>query len=525
MVFVAFFQGDQIKSKVKKVCEGYRATIFPCSNDSRERSDMLNILQVRLSDMEMIINQTNDHRQRVLINAARSYNEWSIIVKKLKAIYHTMNLFNIDVSQKCLIGECWVPTADLHLLQTAVDEGSKESTVKSFINVVGTNEAPPTFNRTNKFTAGFQNLIDSYGVASYREVNPAFYTIVTFPFLFSVMYGDIGHGFILALFAGFLVLKEKELGKIKEEIFNIFFSGRYIILLMGLFSMYSGLIYNDVFAKSMNIFGSSWSVNYNISTVMENTKLQLNPSENDLMEGRTYPMGVDPVWQVADNKILFLNSFKMKMSIVFGVSHMLFGLAQSVVNYNHFKERSSIILQFVPQVIFLCLLFGYMVFMIFFKWIVFDPKSEERFSPGCAPSVLVMFINMMLFSKNKVLKGCDDGLYPKQSTVQLGLVLFAVVCIPWMLMGKPLYIKYQRSKRSVVYNEDTVTATSDDSDAVATHGCHDDEPMSEVWMHQAIHTIEFVLGTVSHTASYLRLWALSLAHARKILFKTFTNIN
>lgn len=44
----------------------------------------------------------------------------------------------------------------------------------------------------------------------YKEVNPALFTIVTFPFLFGVMFGDIMHGSILLIFAIILCFSERK---------------------------------------------------------------------------------------------------------------------------------------------------------------------------------------------------------------------------------------------------------------------------------------------------------------------------
>ncbi|XP_074018861.1 V-type proton ATPase 116 kDa subunit a 1 isoform X16 [Numenius arquata] len=527
-VFIIFFQGDQLKNRVKKICEGFRASLYPCPETPQERKEMASGVNTRIDDLQMVLNQTEDHRQRVLQAAAKNIRVWFIKVRKMKAIYHTLNLCNIDVTQKCLIAEVWCPVADLDSIQFALRRGTEHSgsTVPSILNRMQTNQTPPTYNKTNKFTCGFQNIVDAYGIGTYREINPAPYTIITFPFLFAVMFGDFGHGILMSLIAVWMVLRESRIlsQKSDNEMFNMVFSGRYIILLMGLFSTYTGLIYNDCFSKSLNLFGSSWSVrpmftkgNWSDALLETTPLLQLNPAIPGVFGG-PYPFGIDPIWNIASNKLAFLNSFKMKMSVILGIIHMLFGVTLSLLNHIYFKKPLNIYLGFIPEMIFMSSLFGYLVILIFYKWTAYDAHTSKD-----APSLLIHFINMFLFSYGDT---SNKMLYKGQKGLQCFLVVVALLCVPWMLVAKPLVLRrqYLWRKHLGTHNFGGIRVgngpTEEDAeiiqhDQLSTHSEEGEEfDFGDAVVYQAIHTIEYCLGCISNTASYLRLWALSLAHAQ-----------
>lgn len=81
-----------------------------------------------------------------------------------------------------------------------------------------------------------------------------------FPFLFGVMFGDIGHGSILLCAGTFLLYKYDDLKKNPElkDILDL----RFLITMMGFFATYCGLIYNDFFSIPFNIFGSCYVNNH-----------------------------------------------------------------------------------------------------------------------------------------------------------------------------------------------------------------------------------------------------------------------
>ncbi|XP_034567223.1 V-type proton ATPase 116 kDa subunit a isoform X1 [Notolabrus celidotus] len=545
-VFIIFFQGDQLKNRVKKICEGFRATLYPCPETPQERKEMLAGVNARIEDLQMVLNQTEDHRQRVLQAAAKTVRVWFIKVRKMKAIYHTLNLCNIDVTQKCLIAEVWCPVSDLDSIQFALRRGTEKSgsTVPSILNRMQTKQTPPTYNKTNKFTSGFQNIVDAYGIGNYREINPAPYTIITFPFLFAVMFGDLGHGVLMTCAALYLVLRESRLmaQKNDNEMFSMVFAGRYIILLMGIFSIYTGIIYNDCFSKSLNAFGSGWSVrpmfdsrvggNWTFDTLTTSKVLQLDPAVDGVFKG-PYPIGIDPIWNIATNKLTFLNSFKMKMSVILGVIHMLFGVSLSLFNHLYFQKPLNIYLGFIPEIVFMASLFGYLAILIFYKWLSFDAKSSRD-----APSLLIAFINMFLFNYSDPM---SKPLYRGQMAVQSLLVVIALACVPCMLIVKTLIMRRQHLWRRNMGTQNfggirVGNGPTEDEAEIIQHDQlsqhSEEEPercllspalkareeeefnFGDVAVHQAIHTIEYCLGCISNTASYLRLWALSLAHAQ-----------
>lgn len=513
--FVAFVTGHETLNRVKKICQALGCSLYSLDASLERRQQLYGENAAKIDDVEAVLLNTREARRAELVRLADVLEMWHVSILKQKHVYATLNKFSCDAeasTRRCYIAEGWCPKASVAL----IDAQLKDACVEAGLNMVpvltvldgynlNTGLRPPTHFPTNKFTQVFQDMTEAYGVAVYGEANPAVWMIITFPFLFAVMFGDVGHGLIMAVFAAWMVAAESRMRPDPQnEAFFMAFSGRYVILLMGLFSIFTGLIYNDLFGKTLPLFPSMF-----VFRPGQAEAVRRSPSY-------VYPFGLDPAWVHAENGMSFLNSYKMKQSILFGLFQMTFGLVLALSNMIHFGETIDIYCNFLPQLLFMMSLFGYLGVLIIAKWIT-----------AANVSLLNLFITMVLRF------GAVEGqqMYPGQPYVQLALVLLAMLCVPWMLLAKPVYLYVERRRiRSQGYAESGPARSSTESisstvrKAALTHGspssgapdgaAGEEHNFGDMMVHQVIHTIEFVLGSVSNTASYLRLWALSLAHAQ-----------
>ena len=217
-------------------------------------------------------------------------------------------------------------------------------------------------------------MVDQYAVPSYKEINPAIYTAISFPFLFGVMYGDVGHGSVLLAVAVFLMLFGGGLSQ-KFEGLKDAYEFRYMLFLMSFFAVYCGVMYNDFMSIPLNLFESCYN---------EKTGARKDPN-------CVYPVGIDPIWYGTKQELIFLNSFKMKISVILAIAHMSLGIVQKGLNAIYFKDMPKLLHEFLPQLILLLAVFGYMDFLIIVKWFTnYEGHTSQ------APSIIVTIVNFFL---------------------------------------------------------------------------------------------------------------------------------
>lgn len=564
--FIIFYKSAAIEGKIKKICEGFAANRYDLANLHRP-AIMESIQQQNyreLLDAKTVLDRNADARMKICVEMANSIEEWLWIVRKEKGTYHTLNFFRNDVAGNLLRGRGWILTESIPAAKSALRKAHMAMNLPSTAMmepINAGNATPPTHFNTNKYTWAFQEFVDTYGVPRYKEANPALFTAATFPFFFGVMYGDIGHGSILTMGALYLILTESYGSKrgLDEMVAGIY-SAKYMLFGMGLMAVYAGFIYNDFFSLGLDLFGSRYDYTEQVVDAPATPTGPYGDASN------VYPFGVDPAWKISTNELLFFNSMKMKMSVVLGIVQMTIGICLRGINSLYFRNYLEFYTEFLPMIIFAMSLFGYMVVLIFVKWSIdwqermalgscnynqagtfgacsldttstcysiegqpctantqlvdLCPLNYGGSGDGCQPPNLITTLINIALTPGVV----EEPMFAGQAGLQTFLLLVAFACVPWLLCVKPFYLKKEHEanqQRGGMANQQENpllgSGSGDDIDAHVghshSHGDHGEEfDFGEIFIHQAIETIEFVLGMISNTASYLRLWALSLAH-------------
>ena len=540
-IFIVIFPTEAkeyLMKKMLQICDLLSASHYiPPENQTKE--EILRNLEKKIRDKRQYLIESEASIKKFLKQFSGNEDKPArmdllrLYSKKEKLIYTNLN--------KCIIrdnfidGEVWVLEDKKDILISLLNSGVSKDEMKSLGTFIEINEnilMRPTYIPTNEFTYAFQEIVNTYGIPRYREINPAIFNIVFFPFLFGIMFGDIGHGLIIFLFAMYLVYYNKNIiNKEGSSPLKVLTKFRYFLLLLSICSIYCGLLYNEFMSIPLSMHNSCYERDIE------------EPKTAKKKDGCNFPFGMDPKWFIAENQLTFFNSFKMKFSVIIGVIHMTLGIFLKGLNDNYYKNFYGIVFEFIPQFIFMSVLFGYMVVMIFIKW------STYFYDTSKAPSLITHLINIAIKGgsvDNMPLWGHQiqgTGRYQQENFHAIILTIL-VILIPIMILPKPFldYKNYKRKKdkkliREVKKNKCNNVDAIGDLDDAGSGGPSLDEELYEsqeiskefeadksfvdFFINQVIYSIEFILGTVSNTASYLRLWALSLAHAElsKVFFE------
>ena len=484
-IFVMFCPKiDYLIAKMIKVCDVYNCPRFDVPDNYLGNADSYagHVMEILPDISEKILEHKNYLFEAK--KSLKSYLEDYILIKKRLQLYKIyfkrekliyLNLSKCNCGDNFIDGEIWVLQKNFEKLQNAISSSFDDDSTATFIDLKDYGMDRPTYIEVNEFTYPFQEIVNQYGIPNYHEINPGYFTIITFPFLFGIMFGDIGHGLILlviTLYLFYLANKNRRningainsdelpLNNLNNNNINIldsnddsmlksFVQYRYFFLLCSIFAVFCGFMYNEFFAIPLNLFGTCYTSEKNGELILEKIK----------GEKCVYPIGLDPSWIGTNNELTFSNSLKMKLSIIVGVLHMMLGIFIRGINNLNKKNMIAFYFEFIPQFLFMGLMFGYLITMIYYKWGTdYDNNTDD------APSLLSIMINMAI--KLGEIDGeplFESFLGFSQESINQMILVFCILLVPVMLFVKPIQfylrksrtkgISYRKEEMSLIQNE------------------------------------------------------------------------
>ena len=152
------------------------------------------------------------------------------------AVMQAISKFSIHEDTYLISG--WAPTRDVDEVVRTVKSIAKEKTDVEVINASVKEPQTPTLLNNPRFLKPFQNLITIYGLPGYGKVDPTLFVGLTYILMFGMMFGDLGHGFILFLLGLFLAIRKGSSRQFAP-----------VVIAASISSMIFGLLFGSFFGK------------------------------------------------------------------------------------------------------------------------------------------------------------------------------------------------------------------------------------------------------------------------------------
>lgn len=135
--------------------------------------------------------------------------------------------------------EGWVPAEDAEAVERRMGEITGGSYVLETAHPdVSAQQQVPVLLRHSRLLRPFEMLVSTYGLPDYRELEPTLFVAISYVLMFGLMFGDAGHGLVLAL-CGLAALFAGKSQKVRD--FGI------LLIFAGMSSIIFGMVYGSYF--------------------------------------------------------------------------------------------------------------------------------------------------------------------------------------------------------------------------------------------------------------------------------------